>query len=90
MSFNGVPMTQPAHAEMRAHHDIRFTPERVLVSWLNEFGYMNAAGGSTVVAFRVARAERGGPRLAHELQVHEQRGRDRRDVRSARELACRS
>lgn len=75
---------------MRAHHDIRFTPDRVLASWLMEFGYTHSARGYEGVAFRQARAERGGPRLAHELHVHEQRMRDRRDVRSARELSCRS
>lgn len=90
MSFVGVPMTQAAQAEMRAHHDLQFTPDRVLLTWLTEFGYMHEARGDERVAFRIARHERGAPQLSHELLVHEKRLRDRRDVRCARELSCRT
>lgn len=41
--------------------------EQILVAWLTEFGYMHAAGGDVRVAFRMARAERGGDRLRREL-----------------------
>jgi hypothetical protein len=90
VSFTNTAQTPEALAELRADHDLRFTPERVLFSWLTEFGYAKVAKGDARVAFRLARAERGGSRLAHELTVHERRMSDRRDVRSARELSCHS
>ncbi len=44
---------------------------KALVRFLEEFGYMHAAGGDVRVAFRMARTERGPNRLARELDAHE-------------------
>ncbi len=65
------------------------TPEKVLVSWLAEFGYTRGACSDLRVAIRVARAERGAVRWAAELQAHERELQARELLRKSGRLTVR-
>lgn len=80
MAFKDTPMTAAGHAEIRARADIRQMDERVVLSWIQEFGYKSYTAGMIA-------AERGTTRWAVELQQHGKRLAERAQMDGPRRIA---